>query len=115
MKRNRDAGTGEFVSDAYAAAHRGTTVTERTRSPRSASAVMAFKKGDRINHAGVGTATVTSGKLGPHGELKVRPDEPHHSGLKVVEVMARRCVKIDKDGHPIEPVDDDAAESAARH
>jgi hypothetical protein len=71
------------------------------------SAPLTFKRGDRINHAGIGTGTVTSGKLGPHGELKVRPDEPHHSGLKVVEVMARRCVKLDKDGRPIASQDEE--------
>jgi hypothetical protein len=37
------------------------------------------------------------GKLGPNGELKVRPDERHHSGKKTIEVMARRCTKLEKE------------------
>ena len=57
----------------------------------------AFRKGDRIHHASIGKATVTSGKLGPNGELKVRPDDPHHSGKRVVEVMARRALRIEKE------------------
>jgi hypothetical protein len=92
--RNRDAGTGEFVTPEYAEAHRGTTVTERNRAPLTGEEAVTFKRGDRIEHPSVGKATVTSGKLGPHGELKVRPDELHHSGLKIVEVMGRRCVKL---------------------
>ncbi len=98
-KRHRDAGTGEFVSAGYAADHPATTIAERV--PVAAEPEVTFKKGDRIEHAALGVgdkpgkATVVSGKLGPHGELKVRPDEPHHSGRKIVEVMARRCVKLD--------------------
>lgn len=58
----------------------------------------AFKRGDRVTHPSTGPATVTRTKLGPHGELKVRPDAPHHSGRKIVEVMARRCTRISNEG-----------------
>lgn len=96
-KRHRDAGTGHFVSPEFAKAHPQTTVAERERAARSCEAPVTFKKGDRIDHPSVGKATVTSGRLGPNGELKVKPDEPHHSGLPVVEVMARRAAKIEKE------------------
>ena len=92
--RHRDAGTGEFVSADYADANRATTVAEGSRQAPSGAAEVTFKKGDLIEHPAVGKATVTSGKLGPEGELKVRPVEPHHSGKKVVEVMARRCTLL---------------------
>jgi hypothetical protein len=60
----------------------------------------AFKGGDRVFHASTGPATVAGRKgskahLGPNGELKVRPDEPHHSGKEIVEIMARRVELID--------------------
>jgi hypothetical protein len=58
---------------------------------------MKFKRGDRVFHDAIGRGTVTSGRLGPNGELKVRPDEPHHSGRKIVEVMARRCASIEEE------------------
>lgn len=78
----------------HAADHPATTVAERGRSQPSGEQEVAFKKGDRIEHAAVGRATVTSGKLGPNGELKVRPDVLHHSGKKIVEIMARRATKL---------------------
>lgn len=99
-KRHRDAGSGQFVSPGFAADHPATTVSERIAPP--AEPEIVFKKGDRIAHAALGStdalgkATVVSGKLGPHGELKVRPDDPHHSGRKIVEVMARRCIRLDE-------------------
>jgi hypothetical protein len=62
---------------------------------------MDFKRGDRVYHQAIGAGTVTSGKLGPNGELKVRPDQPHHSGRKIVQIMARRCVRLDEDERPI--------------
>lgn len=54
-----------------------------------------WKRGDRGHHPSVGNFTVASGKLGPNGELKVKPDIEHHSKKKVIEVMSRRCEKID--------------------
>jgi hypothetical protein len=93
-KRSRDAGSGRFVTAEYAQAHPRTTVTERATAPTPPEAETVFRKGDRICHPAVGNATVASGRLGPNGELKVRPDEPHHSGKKVVEVMARRAIKL---------------------
>jgi hypothetical protein len=96
-KRSRSARTGHFVTPGYAAAHPDTTVTERARPAPIEAGEVTFKRGDRIEHPAVGKATVTSGRLGPHGELKVRPDEPHHSGKKIVEVMARRCIKLNEE------------------
>ena len=60
----------------------------------------SFRGGDRVTHPSTGPATVAGRKgvrahLGPNGELKVRPDEPHHSGKRIVEVMARRCERIE--------------------
>lgn len=60
---------------------------------------LAFRGGDRIAHPSIGPATVAGRrgravKLGTNGEIKVRPDEPHHSGRKIVEVMARRCTRL---------------------
>jgi hypothetical protein len=95
--RHRDAGTGEFVSRAFARANPRTTVSERGRQPPSGDLEITFKKGDRVEHPSIGKGTVTSGRLGPKGELKVRPDEPHHSGRRIVEVMARRTAKLEKE------------------
>ena len=53
-----------------------------------------WKRGDRGHHPSVGNFTVASSKLGPEGELKVKPDHAHHSKKKIIEVMARRCEKI---------------------
>jgi hypothetical protein len=55
-----------------------------------------FRRGDRIDHPAIGRATVVSGRLGAHGEIRVRPDAPHHSGRRVIEVMARRAVIIEE-------------------
>ena len=96
-KRHREAGSGQFVSPDYARANPATTIAERDRPAPAGEVEVTFKKGDRIEHPAVGTATVTSGKLGPNGELKVKPDQPHHSGSKVVEVMARRSTLLKKD------------------
>lgn len=93
MKRHRDAGSGEFVTPGFAAAHPSTTVAEALTV--AAEAQITFKKGDRVEHFAIGKGTVTSGRLGPNGELKVRPDERHHSGKKIVEVMARRAAKLE--------------------
>ena len=58
-----------------------------------------FRGGDRVEHPMIGPATVAGrrgrlAKLGPNGELRVRPDARHHSGQQIVEVMARRVTRI---------------------
>jgi hypothetical protein len=54
-----------------------------------------LKRGDRVQHGAIGAATVVWGKLGPNGEIRVRPDMRHHSKKATILVMARRCTRID--------------------